>query len=100
MNKIIGNNISKLKKIGKNHKVKRMYAFGSVCTENFNDNSDIDFIIAFEKRYFENYVENFFALEDELKQLFKRKIDLVVEETIQNPFFINVINRTKTPIYE
>jgi len=100
MNNIIVNNVLQLKQIGKKHRVKQMYAFGSVCTEKFHKNSDIDFIIAFENRYFDNYVENFFALEDELQKLFNRKIDLVVEETIKNPFFIKVVNKTKTPIYE
>jgi hypothetical protein len=33
----------------KEHKVSRAYAFGSVCTEAFNDKSDIDLLISFEE---------------------------------------------------
>ena len=29
------------------HKVERAYAFGSVCTGEFNENSDVDFLISF-----------------------------------------------------
>jgi len=100
MNSILTQNIKQIEQICKAHKVKKLYVFGSSCTEKFNDNSDIDFIISFENRYFDDYVENFFSLEDELKKLLKREIDLVTEETIQNPYFIKVVNRTKTPIYE
>jgi predicted nucleotidyltransferase len=100
MNSILTQNIQAIKQICKSHKVKKLYAFGSVCTDKFNEKSDIDFIISFENRYFDNYVENFFELEDELKKLLNRKIDLVTQETIQNPYFIKVVNRTKTPIYE
>ena len=33
----------------KSHRVKRAYAFGSVCTSNFNNNSDVDLLISFEQ---------------------------------------------------
>ena len=100
MNSILIQNIEKIEQICKAHKVKKLYVFGSVCTDKFNEKSDIDFIISFEQRYFENYIENFLELEDELKKLLNRKIDLVTQETLQNPYFIKVVNRTKTTIYE
>ncbi|RLD60989.1 MAG: nucleotidyltransferase domain-containing protein, partial [Bacteroidetes bacterium] len=46
------------------------------------------------------YVDNFLSLEEELGDLFNRPVDIVAEETLQNPYFINVVNKTKTPIYE
>ncbi len=100
MNSILTQNIKNVERICRAHRVKKLYAFGSVCTEKFNDDSDIDFIIAFDQRYFNDYVENFFSLEEELHKLLKRRIDLVAEETIQNPYFMKVVNRTKVPIYE
>jgi len=100
MNPLLTNNIKQIENICRNHKVKKLYVFGSVCTDKFNDNSDVDFIISFEQKYFENYVENYLSLEQELKQLLKHDIDLIAEETLQNPYFIKVVNKTKTPIYE
>ena len=96
----IQNNIEFIQRILQKHNVKRAFVFGSVCTDNFNENSDVDMIVVFKKRYFDNYVENYFSLESELSKLLHRKIDLVAEETIQNPYFIQSINKTKTPIYE
>ena len=84
----------------KSHNVKRAYAFGSVCTEHFNDESDIDILIAFEKVPFEGYAQSFWDLEAKLQALLKRPVDLVPEHTLRNPYIIQVVNKTKTPLYE
>ena len=97
---IIQRNITSIQHILQKHNVKYAYVFGSVCTDHFNDNSDVDMIIAFQKRYFDNYADNYLSLESELSKLLHRNIDLIAEETIQNPYFIQSINQTKTPIYE
>ena len=100
MTALIQNNLKSIHLIFQRHNVKHAFVFGSACTENFNDNSDIDIIVAFQKRYFDNYVDNYFSLESELSKLLQRTVDIVAEETIQNPYFIQSINKTKTPIYE
>jgi len=97
---LVQNNLKSIQHILHKHKVKRAFVFGSVCTENFNDHSDIDMIVAFQKRYFDNYVDNYLSLEAELSKLLQREVDIVAEETIQNPYFIQSVNKTKTPIYE
>lgn len=100
MQPILSNNLKQLEQICRKHKVIRLHAFGSVCSDKFDEKSDIDLIIAFESRFFDGYVDNFLSLEEELKKLFNRPVDLVAEETLQNPYFIKVVNQTKTPIYE
>ena len=100
MTPLIQNNIDNIRHILQKHNVKRAFVFGSVCTDSFTDNSDVDMIITFNKRYFDNYVDNYLSLESELSKLLHRNIDLVTEETIQNPYFIQSINQTKTAIYE
>ena len=100
MEPILRQNIETLKKLCRQHRVKRLYAFGSVCTDDFNDKSDIDLIIAFKPRFFDGYVDNFLSLEAKLNKLFQRPVDLIAEESLQNPYFIKVVNQTKIPIYE
>jgi len=97
---LIKNNIEPIRRILQKHNVKRAFVFGSACTDKFTENSDVDMIITFNKRYFDNYVDNYLSLESELSKLLHRNIDLVTEETIQNPYFIQSINKTKTAIYE
>ena len=100
MHAILSKNIDALKEICQEHQVKSLHVFGSVCTEDFTDESDIDFIISFHKRFFNGYVDNYLSLEKELLKLFNRPIDLITEDTIQNPYFEKIVNKTKTVIYE
>ncbi len=76
-----------------------MYLFGSVCTEHFNETSDIDILIEFKDISFEKYTDNYFELHYELEKLFKRKIDLVTNKSLTNPFLIESIEETKELLY-
>ena len=82
------------------HHVARAYAFGSVCTDKFNDKSDVDFIVKFNKDYFDDYANNFMNLEDSLKALLKRDVDVITERTLRNRYFIEEVKKTQTKIYE
>jgi len=84
----------------KKHKIKRAYVFGSVCTNQFNENSDYDLLISFidglePLERGELYWDLLFDLEDTLH----RKIDLLTESQLKNPYFINELNETKQLIY-
>lgn len=101
MQKILETNIHQLKALCSRLGVKRLYAFGSVMSNKFNLNSDIDFLISFlDKLNTEEYTNNYFQLHSELEELFNRKIDLVTERTLSNPYFIESIDESKQLIYE
>jgi uncharacterized protein len=90
-----------LKSICKILGIKRLYVFGSIVSDNFNENSDIDFLISFvDNLTVEEYTNNYFSLHYKLKELFGREIDIVTERTLSNPYFIERINKTKELIYE
>ena len=98
---IVSNNIAEIKRLFNQYKVKRAYAFGSVCTDRFNEKSDIDLLIAFQDGLNPiEYGDNYFSLVDALEKLFHRHVDLITEPTLRNPYFIQSLNKTKTPIYE
>ena len=85
----------------KAHKVERAYAFGSVCTDDFNEKSDVDFLISFPDQLDplekgELYFDLLFRLEDYLG----RDIDLLTEPSLRNPYFIKKLNRTRTALYD
>jgi predicted nucleotidyltransferase len=56
----------------KTHNVKRLYAFGSILTDQFNEESDIDLIVDFNDiellDYADNYFDLKFSLEDSLEK--------------------------------
>jgi len=99
MEAIITDNIDQIKSLCMVHKVKALFAFGSVVTDHFNDKSDIDLLISFKPMEPVDYAENYFEIADKFEEIFERSVDLVTEKSLQNPYFINSINKTKTLLY-
>lgn len=99
MNQIVTNKLNELKQLCLDYKVREMYVFGSVCTEKFGKQSDIDFLISFDDLPVDQYADNYFELHYKLEELFKREIDLVTVNSLSNPYFIKEIEQTKRLIY-
>ncbi len=101
MASVIENNIEEIQKACKKHKLKSLFVFGSAVTNEFNKNSDVDFLYNFKKEEIPiaEYADNFFEFLFRLEDLLKRKIDLVPEEKIKNPYFLKQVNTGKVKIY-
>ncbi len=80
-------------------KVDELYAFGSILTDKFNPESDIDFIVSIMSYDPIEYAENYFELKFELERIFKRKIDLLEQKAIRNKTFEHLINKQKMLVY-
>jgi len=83
----------------KKYNVKSLYAFGSVLTDKFTDKSDVDMIVAFNQMPVEDYADNYFDLKFTLQDILKRPVDLLEEQAIKNPYFLQNINNTRQLIY-
>ena len=82
------------------HKIKDAYFFGSVLTEKFTQNSDIDFLINFEDGLDPiDRGELWWNLHDALRDSLHHEVDLVSESSLKNPYFIKIVNETKVKIY-
>jgi len=100
MNRIVTDKILQLETLCKKYRVTTMYLFGSAATDAFSENSDIDFLISFRNDIsLEEYADNYFDLMFDLEELFGRKVDLVTEKTLSNPYFIRSVEQTKQLIY-
>jgi len=97
--KLIEEHIDSLKSLCYAHNVDRMYLFGSAVTSNFNDKSDIDFLVKFKAIDLAGYFDNYINFKTKLKSLFGREVDLVEEQTLKNPILINSINKSKELVY-
>ncbi len=75
--RLIQQNRERIKRYG----VKRIGLFGSYLRGEQKEDSDIDILVEFEKgkKTFDNYMELKFFLEE----LFKRKVDLVIAESVK-----------------
>ena len=99
MNQILTKNLDAIKQMCINYDIDKLYAFGSVCNENFNVNSDIDILVFFKNISIEKYTENYFELHRSLELTFDREIDLITNNRLKNPFFIEKIEQSKVLLY-
>jgi uncharacterized protein len=80
--------------------VRRLDLFGSAVRPDFDANrSDSDFVVAFDELPPVEYADAFFALKEELEQLFGRPVDLVVEQAIRSPHFKERIEHERQPVH-
>ena len=88
-----------LKKLCEQHYVARLSVFGSVLTQKYNENSDIDFLVQFSGVDQNNYFDNFLDFKESLESLLGRNVDLLEEQTLKNPILIRSIERNKKLLY-
>jgi uncharacterized protein len=92
--------LPKIIELFKTHKIIKAYFFGSVLTENFNEKSDIDFLVNIQDDL--DPVEaggHIWDLTYKLEDLLQRNVDLITERSIKNPYFKDEVNETKFSIY-
>lgn len=98
--KLIQEHIIEIFPLCEKYHVEELYAFGSVLTENFRDDSDIDLLVRFGKVDLPEYFDNYMNFKESLELLFQRNVDLVEIQTLKNPVLRKSIDRNKTVIYE
>ena len=99
MNSILKNQLDTIRSLCERYRVKTLYVFGSVLTPNFDTHSDIDLLVDFLDQDALQYTSNYFQFKFELEKLFNRKIDLLEERALKNPYFIENINKKKQLLY-
>jgi predicted nucleotidyltransferase len=81
------------------YNVRRLFAFGSILTNQFNEQSDVDLIVDFDKKAIKDYFLNFFDFKYALENVLGREIDLLEEQPIRNSYLRKNIENTKVLIY-
>lgn len=97
--KLIEMNIDKIIALCRKYKVAKLWVFGSILTPRFNDDSDVDFSVVFHYDQISDLFVTFFDFIDELQTLLGRKVDLVDETAVKNPYFRKQLDITKQLIY-
>ena len=81
------------------NKVKSLYAFGSVLTSRFNNDSDIDMVVDINSANPLEYADCYFNLKFALQDLFNRPVDLLENKSIRNNYLRQEIDNSKQLIY-
>lgn len=89
-----------IKKLCARLTVRRLELFGSAAVnEELPAESDLDFLVEFERLAPGTYVDTYFSLLEGLEALFDRPVDLVVASAIKNPYFLQSISQAKALLY-
>jgi predicted nucleotidyltransferase len=85
----------------KDHKVKYLYAFGSSVSEKFDPTkSDIDLLVEIDSEDPVERGEKLLSLWDLFENFFNRRVDLLTDSSVRNPFLRKSIDSTKVLIYD
>lgn len=68
--------LSEIRNLCLENKVKSLFLFGSVLSDQFTKNSDIDLVVDIDSNVPFDYIERYFNLKFALQELFRRPIDL------------------------
>lgn len=82
------------------HNVISLDLVGSFANESFNDESDVDFLVTFGDVAIDNFANNYYDFVSALEELLNRKVDLISEKKISNPYLLKSFNRNRIKIYE
>lgn len=96
MQPLIKNNLSQIQELMRLYGVEKAFLFGSAVSGKMNADSDVDFLISFSSNMdFETYGNNYFKLLYALQDLLQVEVELVAEETLNNPYLIKSIDSNK-----
>jgi predicted nucleotidyltransferase len=68
--------------------------------DNCSQTSDVDVLVIFDPDKNIDLFDKYFELKEQLQEIFKRQVDLVVDKKFRNPVLRESIDRTRTIIYE
>ena len=80
--------------------VRRLDVFGSAARGDFDPvRSDLDFVVAFEPQPYGGRYRAYFGLKGALENLFARRVDLLTEESVRNPYLRESIEQGRRLLY-
>lgn len=81
--------------------VSRLEVFGSASVDGFDPaSSDYDFIARFAVQPGVSMGRRFLGFSDALEALLERKVDLMTDRPIENPYLRAAVNASRRPIYD
>ena len=96
---IIDKNIEQIRDLCDKHKVAKLFVFGSVLSDRFRKNNDIDLIVDFQDVDLYEYADNYFDFKFALEKIFNRNVDLLENKAIRNPYLRKSIDSSKQLLY-
>ncbi|MDP9477902.1 MAG: nucleotidyltransferase domain-containing protein [Actinomycetota bacterium] len=98
---LVEDRLAEVARLCERYGVERLDLFGSAAGEGFDpEESDLDFVVSFERRDPPDLFRRYFGLEEDLEALFGRNVDLVMEGALKKSRrFAEGVERSRVPLY-
>jgi uncharacterized protein len=89
----------KIAEFSRRWKVTEFSLFGSVLRDDFGPNSDIDVLVTFSPKA-EISLFDLVQMKLDLEKIFRRKVDVIEKDALENPFRKREILKTAQVVYD
>jgi len=86
-------------KICERYRIAELSVFGSAIRDDFNENSDVDFLVVWENYRMNNDTMDFVRIVDDFSHLISREVDVIDVDELTNPIRRKSILSTCEMIY-
>ena len=101
MRSVLEKNKGKLAEECRRFGVQRLEVFGSAAHDDFDPaKGDFDFIVSFADKTPGTYADRYFDFATAVERLLGRKIDLLTERCIRNPYFRSAVEAARQIVYD
>jgi predicted nucleotidyltransferase len=96
----IESRVQQIANLCREHGVARLLVFGSVLRDDFDpERSDIDLLVEFLPDAHKPWLGEFTDLKMAMEDLFSRKVDVISERALKNPYLLATVEREKELLY-
>ena len=100
VHEVVATKLAEIEELCRALGVRRLDVFGSAVSESFDvRTSDVDLLVDFETGHDFDHFGTYFALKEGLERILARPVDLVVNTSIRNPYFLQQVMDTKETLY-
>ena len=101
MQTLIEQHLPAIRQLCAQHRVKRLWVFGSVLTDDFTADSDIDFLYEFDEAHLtpDEELDHLLGMIAGLQRLLGRPVDFVWHGGLRNPYFKAEVEARKQLVY-
>jgi predicted nucleotidyltransferase len=78
--------------------IRRLDVFGSATSEAFGADSDVNVLVQFELDG-DGLFDRYFDPQEGFEAIFGRPVDMVVEDSLKNPYFRASVDRSRRTVY-
>lgn len=100
MHRLVATRLAEIAALCRASGVRRLDLVGSAARDDFDETrSDLDFVVALAPDPQVSPLDAYFSLKEALEALLDRRVDLISEGSVANPFVKAAMDRDRAPVY-